>query len=171
MPNEVAVLQGGGGELRRDAAAATRRAIHLGAAAMRVGRVAVEAAWEAGRLLIAAKEQTRHGDWLPWLEAEGLPGRTVRRWMLLARENPDIGQLVQYRSVGQALKAIAAVPDAGKLEPAGTSASREAAAAALGVHPGAVSVSGSSTPASGAVSRYQTYTGFHEWFTPPILWI
>ena len=42
-------------------------------------------ALEAGNLLIAAKEECQHGDWLPFLERAGLGERQAQRLMQLAR--------------------------------------------------------------------------------------
>lgn len=55
---------------------------------------AVAAAWQAGKLLIAAKKSiTRHaghGAWVPWVKSEFHGGvRTAQRYMKLAREVSD----------------------------------------------------------------------------------
>src|SRR4051812_9107645 len=48
---------------------------------------AIEAAMEAGRLLIQAKDQVNHGGWLPWLEANtSVSERTAQAYMKLARD-------------------------------------------------------------------------------------
>ena len=39
---------------------------------------------EMGRALIKAKEAARHGEWLPFLETQGIEERNARRWMDLA---------------------------------------------------------------------------------------
>src|SRR5262249_49078945 len=46
----------------------------------------------AGTLLIEAKAQLKHGQWLPWLHelCPSLSERTAQRYMLLARHAPEI---------------------------------------------------------------------------------
>jgi hypothetical protein len=48
-------------------------------------REASELAPEAGRLLIEAKAECRHGQWLPFLERAGMAERQAQRLMTLAR--------------------------------------------------------------------------------------
>jgi hypothetical protein len=51
----------------------------------------VERACEAGDLLIEAKQQLDHGQWLPWLaESVEISERTARRYMRLARNRDAI---------------------------------------------------------------------------------
>lgn len=51
----------------------------------------VVAAVKAGELLIAAKEQVKHGQWQQWLEAElKLNKRTAQGYMKLAKQWPEI---------------------------------------------------------------------------------
>lgn len=45
----------------------------------------VESALEAGRLLVAAKAECKHGSWLPFLERAGVHERKAQRLMKLAR--------------------------------------------------------------------------------------
>lgn len=40
---------------------------------------------EAGRLLLQAKDECRHGEWLPFLKRAGVPERKAQRLMTLAR--------------------------------------------------------------------------------------
>jgi hypothetical protein len=52
-------------------------------------RSTIEAAMEAGRLLIQAKDQVGHGGWLPWLKANtSVSERTAQAYMKLARDLP-----------------------------------------------------------------------------------
>src|SRR5690348_11012067 len=52
-----------------------------------------EHAMNAGALLIEAKAQLKHGEWLPWLaEHCAIPERTARLYMRLARNKPEIEQ-------------------------------------------------------------------------------
>lgn len=66
---------------------------------------AVRHADAAGRLLTEAREQLRHGEWLPWLE-EHFSGsiRTAQGYMRLAASTQDLAHL----GIEQALRAIAA---------------------------------------------------------------
>jgi hypothetical protein len=52
----------------------------------------------AGELLIAAKAQVKHGEWLPWLSG-CFPGseRTAQRYMSLARESARVADLPTVR--------------------------------------------------------------------------
>jgi hypothetical protein len=51
----------------------------------------VEHAMVAGDLLIEAKAQLKHGEWLPWLtEHCSISDRTARLYMRLARNRPEI---------------------------------------------------------------------------------
>ena len=45
---------------------------------------ALEAAIEAGQLLIVARDKCGRGDWLPWLEKVGLNRMSANLWMRLA---------------------------------------------------------------------------------------
>ena len=81
-----------------------RVAEHYGAA-FRFGRQAVEEAWHCGDALIAAKAETKHGDWLPALKAVGITPDTAERLRLLRRKYSEIPQLAVFDSVTDALKA------------------------------------------------------------------
>jgi hypothetical protein len=50
----------------------------------------VEHAMAAGDILIEAKRQVGHGQWLPWLESCGISQRTAQRYMRVARHRPAI---------------------------------------------------------------------------------
>ena len=76
---------------------------HYGAAC-RFGRQAIEEAWKCGDALIAAKAETKHGDWLPALSAVGITPDTAQRLMLLRRRYAEIPQLAVFDSVSAALK-------------------------------------------------------------------
>jgi Protein of unknown function (DUF3102) len=43
----------------------------------------VEHAMAAGDILIEAKDQLKHGQWLPWLETSGVSERTAQRYIRL----------------------------------------------------------------------------------------
>lgn len=57
------------------------------AAESRAGTAKDEAArcrFEVGRLLVEAKANTKHGEWLPFLESQGIDERCARNWMSVA---------------------------------------------------------------------------------------
>ena len=76
---------------------------HYGAACG-FGRRAVEEAWHCGDALIAAKAETKHGDWLPALEVAGITHFVAKRLMLLRQKYPQIGEVLLFESVTAALK-------------------------------------------------------------------
>jgi hypothetical protein len=45
----------------------------------------IDKALEAGRLLVIAKEECKHGEWLPFLDRAGIGERKAQRYMTLAR--------------------------------------------------------------------------------------
>jgi hypothetical protein len=61
------------------------------AATQEAAQSALEHAVRCGELLIQAKAQVGHGDWLPWLEANcSFRPRTARAYMQLARAMPTL---------------------------------------------------------------------------------
>ena len=76
---------------------------HYGAAC-RFGRQAVEEAWHCGDALIAAKAETKHGDWLPALKAVEITHDVAKRLMLLRRKYSEIVQIAPFDSVSAALQ-------------------------------------------------------------------
>jgi hypothetical protein len=78
------------------------------------GRKTVEHAIRCGRALMAAKAQVRHGEWLPWLEANFAYSQPwAWQLMQLAEANHNQGyNLAEANSVKQALKMIAETPEA-----------------------------------------------------------
>ena len=75
---------------------------HYGAAC-RFGRQAIEEAWQCGDALIAAKAETKHGDWLPTLRVAGIAQETAKRFMRLCQAYPEIAQVGRFDSVHAAL--------------------------------------------------------------------
>jgi hypothetical protein len=77
-------------------------------AAERHARSAVEHAIRAGELLIEAKAQVAHGEWLPWL-AENFPARpvTAQRYMRLAVNASRVTHLDEAESIREALAVLA----------------------------------------------------------------
>jgi hypothetical protein len=47
-------------------------------------------AMNAGDILLEARTQVRHGDWLPWLESCGISERTAQRYVRLAKHRAEI---------------------------------------------------------------------------------
>jgi Protein of unknown function (DUF3102) len=76
---------------------------------------AVGHAIRAGQLLIEAKAQVRHGEWLPWLQANcPLGEREARNYMRLARNRQRVADLPSVRHAVAGLtqpKAVPALPD------------------------------------------------------------
>jgi hypothetical protein len=53
-------------------------------------RNSLNRAMAAGDILLEAKLQLKHGQWLPWLETCDISERTAQRYMRLARNRPEI---------------------------------------------------------------------------------
>lgn len=66
-------------------------------------RTSTEKAIEAGSFLIEAKDQCKHGEWLPFLKRAGVHDRQARRLMQLARSGLDIGLVSDLGGIGAAL--------------------------------------------------------------------
>lgn len=74
---------------------AAHEAVGLNARAM------AERALEAGRLLIEAKDNLRHGEFLPWLKDNvGMSERTARRYMTLAKSGVKTATVADLGIVG-----------------------------------------------------------------------
>jgi hypothetical protein len=71
----------------------------------------VEHAIAAGDLLIEAKAQVPHGQWLPWLKEHcQIPERTARLYMRLAKNKTEIGNVADL-TVRGAAALLASPPD------------------------------------------------------------
>ena len=74
---------------------------------------ALDHAKRAGDLLNSAKEQAKHGEWLPWLATNcpGLSARTAQGYMRIAREWPRVQEAntkrASYLSIREALAVLA----------------------------------------------------------------
>lgn len=88
-----------------DLAERVRDATEMSAAA---GRTSVEKALEAGRFLCEAKEQCRHGEWLPFLKRATVHERQARRLMQLARSGLETGHVSDLGGIGAALQWLGA---------------------------------------------------------------
>ena len=67
----------------------------------------VEAVWELGRALRAAKQQIPHGQWIPWLQSRiGIPPRTAQRAMALYDRYPEMRQVWRFDTVTAAMRAL-----------------------------------------------------------------
>ena len=63
--------------------------------------------WELGKELRSIRDQTPHGEWLPWLDSIKMPARTANRFLALA-DGYTRDDLDQFGSVDAALKALSA---------------------------------------------------------------
>jgi hypothetical protein len=93
----------------------TARALPALASEIRQEVDAAERAWQdgvghairAGELLLKAKAQVKHGEWLPWLEAN-FPGseRSARNYMRLAANRQRVADLPTIREAVAALAEV-----------------------------------------------------------------
>ena len=68
---------------------------------------AVARAQAAGRLLLTAKKQVAHGEWLPWLRDHcDMSKRTAQNYMRLARLGPEDAQRVAHLPLSAALRTV-----------------------------------------------------------------
>jgi hypothetical protein len=86
-------------------------------AVRRAASQVVARAQAAGTLLIAAKKQLPHGDWLPWLRDHcDMSLRTAQNYMRLARLSPEAAQRIAHLPLGEALRTVATpLADEGEL--------------------------------------------------------
>lgn len=70
---------------------------------LRHGRKAIEHYLTAGRLLLEAKAKAAHGEWLPFLKDAGIPERTARRMMGLARSGIKSDTVTDLGGITRAL--------------------------------------------------------------------
>ena len=70
-----------------------------------LAKQAIDAAYEAGTLLIEAKAQVKHGEWLNWLEVNcpAVAVRTAQQYMALVNNR----ELIESKSAGHAYLTIA----------------------------------------------------------------
>ena len=64
----------------------------------------VELAWTAGRALTDIKSRLGHGQWLDWLETEGVSRRTASRYLSLAKI--QMGQNGPFETIDSALQSL-----------------------------------------------------------------
>ena len=76
-----------------------------------LGRRTVEKSWELGGVLLAAKDQVDHGDWMLWLAERNISHDTAKRLMRHHLAYPQIVQIALFDSVNAALKALPAKAD------------------------------------------------------------
>ena len=98
------VRSSGGGLTTPSLSPAWKRVEEHYGAAWRFGRQAIEEAWRCGDALIAAKAETKHGEWLPALKAVGISHDAAKRLMLLRQKYSEIVQIALFDSVSDALK-------------------------------------------------------------------
>src|SRR5687767_11870903 len=96
-------------------------------AAVGAARSAIEHAVACGRLLIQAKEQVAHGEWLPWVDANLTFGpRQAQKYARLAERSDDVDQMRlenSHLTIDQALAALADHREKHSLRVMGSSAS------------------------------------------------
>jgi hypothetical protein len=69
----------------------------------------LESAWKSGQALFKIKAKMKHGEWMPWVEANFHGSyQTANAYMTLASKFQTSRDLAQYTSVDAALKAIRA---------------------------------------------------------------
>ena len=68
-------------------------------------RKTVETAWLLGGELRAIRDETPHGEWLPWIESRGLSSSSAYRFIWLAENYTDEG-IKAFGTVDAALKAL-----------------------------------------------------------------
>ena len=76
-----------------------------------LGRRTVEKSWELGGVLLAAKDQVDHGDWMPWLADRLISHDIAKRLMKLHAGYPQKVQIALFDSVNVALKRLPAKTD------------------------------------------------------------
>jgi hypothetical protein len=65
-------------------------------------------AMAAGDLLLEAKQQLKHGQWMPWLKQHcAIPDRTARLYMRLAENRSQIGNAIANLSIQGAIRLLA----------------------------------------------------------------
>ena len=82
--------------------------LHKAAEAAR--QTSLERARQAGEKLIEVKGLLRHGEWLPWLQSIGLPDRTARDYMHVARLSPAKLATVADLGLRAALETLRSAP-------------------------------------------------------------
>ena len=76
-----------------------------------LGRRTVEKSWELGGVLLAAKDQVDHGDWMPWLADRLISHDIAKRLMNLHAGYPQKVKIALFDSVNVALKRLPAKTD------------------------------------------------------------
>lgn len=81
-------------------------AVHRYHESRRLARMAVAEAWRAGKLLGGVKARTPHGQWRPWLKAEGISKDIAHRYIRLS--TLEMSQIATFATVTEALQALSA---------------------------------------------------------------
>ena len=74
----------------------------------RSARRTVQAAWDLGDALVAAKALIAHGHWEPWLQEMGLNPRLAQRCMALRRRVTEKRHVSDFKSINAALRMLPA---------------------------------------------------------------
>lgn len=75
--------------------AATANRYH--AEAQKAAGNALQAAWHAGSTLLSAKAELRHGQWLPWLDANFKGSYVLAQSYMRIASNYTVGVCMKYR--------------------------------------------------------------------------
>ena len=70
----------------------------------KLGRMTVELAWTAGRALTDIKSRLGHGQWLDWLDTEGLSRRTASKYLSLSKI--QMGTNGPFETIDSALQSL-----------------------------------------------------------------
>src|SRR5437868_7881990 len=78
--------------------------------------LAIDKVIEAGNLLVEAKANCRHGDWLPFLQRAAVPERQAQRYMRLAKSGLELRHVSDLGGIKAALRWTEGLrlPDAGE---------------------------------------------------------
>ena len=71
-----------------------------------LARRTVEKSWELGGVLLAAKDQVDHGDWMPWLADRLISHDIAKRLMKLHAGYPQKVKIALFDSVNVVLKRL-----------------------------------------------------------------
>jgi len=79
-------------------------------------QISVEMALSAGQMLVTAKDQCQHGEWLPFLERTEIHERQAQRLMQLARSGLEPDTVSDLGGISQSLRFAStwAMPQTGK---------------------------------------------------------
>lgn len=86
-------------ELSNSLADLAERVKEANEASLVAQRTTIESAFTAGQLLVDAKAECQHGEWLPFLKRAGVGERTARNYMTLVRSGLEIGTVADLGGI------------------------------------------------------------------------